>query len=1612
MGRRVNKHIAHRVRSIWRCRLSLSLGVWVVGTVVLAVGATPVAGQPIRINPRGVQARQRGNVGRNADQAHTPVLIEPTAPIANLFSRAEDGIARQDWKFAIDSLQRIVDTPEGSLVERPDSGGNEVVRYESARRQALRRLASLPPEGLRAYRLLFDGKAKRLFEEGYAAHDPDRLRAIVDHYTLSSYGVAAADLLASWAIDGGRPGEAVKVLTDALELVSPEPAEGGGIALKLAVAFRLLGRTDDAQRVLESRRHAALHEATTDGEGPSGAAILALRATAAEHQADRRSWPVAGGSPARSGWMPAVEPTLSPNVPWRCRIPGTADDAWRSGLSGIEPTSDAPIRLPIGQLITDAPRGARLFARTREGCMALRAEDLSVEWISSPATVGYTGGGFVSSSLPPGRVQLVGEEPPTDAGIAFDDSIAGGISYAHGLVLIVSHEGKGDYTLAERDVGTGGLLAWLPRPELGRKVIEGSRLLAFDAMTGALLWQRGRTGHRDDPLGDVQFGAVPIAVGEGLWAPYVQGGDLRVAVIDPEDGRLMRSILLCSLGGAEVTLDAALPLASGYGLVFVPTDRGVVFAVDAADFSVRWASRYDDVLTAGAPVAGSAPLKRGGATRGWLPTPPMVSGGLVLLAPSGRHELLAFSAADGALQWSSRCAQCLYLISADSQHVWAGGTKLVCLSLSDGQAVWATSLDASPTGRAVRTGERISVPTLEGLLSLRAATGESVEVQPLPPSHGPLGNLLCLHSSMFSINPSFIQKFPDVGRLYPATRQQYESDPIDVSIALRLAWLELLRGRAQEAFDVLDGLSPEAVSRDTTQRDAVAHARVEALFALAEQSRKLGHGDRDVLRLLEEANATALCPEDRLRCGLAIADQLSGLGRHVDAFRRLWALGVSDDANQLMPWSDQVIGVARYLVSRRLGAILEEVRAREPQALHELAAETQSQVKRIAEASAATLDPTERIRRLRAIAALPVLPESGQEALLALAADQMRQQHYEQAEQVFRESLRLGAMESNKSVRTRRGAPSGPVPTESVPRARGGAGMSAPAIAKDGTPSDTAVASQIGLCRLYAVLWTKGYCSSAWLRHGLSVLESAYAGSPVPQSAVGALADAMEGDEGPPFTSQREGQTPTTSTPTVGQWVKAMRSRFLPDDAGRASRGGEEGGRRASFELTAERLWSVKGPPPGDGPRIVELSGLPSPIPMDRVLLHAPADALSCRRAEDGELLWEAPLRLPGEFPDESINRWEAYEDYPRRAVADGMTAVFAGRSGLFAVGLATGRRVWARPLSHEDFSASRRKETGEVPMAAESGLLAATMRPGRLTLMRMIDGSTVWERDLLGENIKRLWMHEGRLITAGPKLERVMVLDISDGHVAQRIGFTQPDPFNQLVDLILSNGLLYGPFSSADAEGVVAVDLATGQSVWRVEVDKPLVHLFTPQDGYLALGLLGGEVKIVRADSGELVLARRVAGAHAVMRGIMVDGTLIVQPLTAESGVRSTALVAFDVATDSQVWRRDDVVPLWRLDRPLTVIGSGIPVMFRDEEPQRSSQRRQPPTIRLGMVDVRTGEGDGQEVELAPPQLRRGVQLTGDFGFYSPGVGVIGTDDAIFALRAKRRERQSPGEF
>ena len=1336
--------------------------------------------------------------------------LDLSAPLANLFAKAEEAVGRNDWKLAVDSLQRIVEDPEGAWILRPNGRADGDLIYDSAAKEAVRRIAQLPPDGLRAYRTLHDGVAKGLFERARAAHDVPAMRLFVDRYLLTGSGDDASDLLASWALDAGRPVEALAVLTNLSELVTDQDVSPGLIAGKLAAAYAWLGRNDDARAVLAAYRQSHTAEAA--------AWLLGAPIDDPSSVLGRRSATATGASTAL-----LLKPALLDPAPWQFQLPGVTENFWPAAPDAADP--DVPAEFPKNQLILES---GRLFVRTQRGCVALDAEDLALVWQASSGSIASR-----RSTQPVENTVVVRQrrnaQGQNSRPVPQIEPIFASLSAACGLVFTIDPAARRN----EQSAGVfGGILPQTSSPDAAH------RLTAFDAATGLTLWQQPGTDP-DDALRDVRFRAMPIEVNGNLWTVFLRRDGLFVAVIDPKDGALLRTVPLCP---SVLELWESRRLLQGVasdGMVYIPSGHGMLFALDAARITPRWAVGWFDYDEGGR--GSCAPIARCG----------------LVIDPAEHSELAAFSAINGSRVWSLPVSLKAHIIGADDRNMWLqDGDGVARVSLSDGVVSWHRKLDAPSTGRAALFGGVIYVPTLYSLLCLSADGGEELAREVMPQSQAPLGNLLCTEEGLFSVDPVLVRKFPDIERAYPRTLAQYETNPRDASAAVRLAQLELLRRQPDRAYEVL-----KPVPHPTDERWAgrLAHARVEALLAMASDSTPL---DRRIA-VLQDAVRTAATSSDRIRCGLALSDHLATTGNASAAFETLSALGVSSDADEPMITMERVRAPARFELARRLRALSNEL---SPADVARLGDAVLAAIRQAADKLAGGVGVPEARTRLRAIADLHTIGAANQHALAALADWELERARYEQAEQLLLECAR---------------APGGSI------------------------VSTTALASLHELYALPAVNLAGGTAS--------------------------------------------------------------------PAGAG----------------LSGKTAWTIESGAEARLPRIVRFLESDSAALTDRVVLYGQEDLVSCRSSTDGRLLWQAQLRLPEGVSDED-RRARNTTSTPRYAVADGQVAVFSGVDGLFAVGLVTGRRLWAVP--REGLSSADEASVGYQAIAAHEGMLAAMPRPGRLTLMKMLDGSTVWEHDLRGESIARVWMHDRTIVTADAAGCRIHFFDRADGRLLKRALFQQgPQP--PYTPPVISGGLIVGSNMVGQPDGLTGLDLASGEAVWTSALEKPAAHLFPVKEGFVGMAMLGGDVRVIEAATGRVILDSRVPGATVVTDGAMNDAVLIVRYTEVERGVRHPTVVGLDVVTGQVLWHRSGFAAVERWDQPVRMIdGLLLAVMQGDESEGRHDQ----PPLSVVMIDAKSGENRGAEVKFPPVPARQVIY--DDWGAW-PGIVLMGGPDHIRAL-------------
>ena len=832
--------------------------------------------------------------GQTADQDNPfEAVVHPSEEGGTLLKRAEEGIEHQDWKLAIDSLQRLIEL-QGEHVLTSDGQ-----LYESARRWAVKRLVAMPEAGRRAYRLVHDGEASALFEQARQQHDKTLMKSVVDRFLLTSIGPQAAVTLADWTMDEGRFAEAVSVLGWVLSLRPASDLPAWVVPARLAVALAASGQQGLASRLVSefgTTQAAGSAPAWSDHAG-SISAYLAGKSSQ-DTLREVSAWPWNQGNDARDGRMDSVEPAFPPELAWRVALPIVPP---REGFETLHAFAVSQGLWPAAQPVTD---GRSLYLKAGPQLLALDVETFEPIWTAQPHTPDQVlrfadrpfGQGWAVVS--PGQSAEQYANHPWLLRL-YQDSVGSSVALAFGQVLTV--EWPGDPPPVP--------VLWLEdgRPNLVRGRFEPgyltpNRVAAYAPDTGKLLWSTDTAGGESD-LASVQFLAVPIPVGRFLVAPVRVQSDLYAVLLEPRTGRLARYVYLCGAGGGGFnSLHACDPCVAD-GTLYLPTGRGVLAALDAADLSVRWLMRYDRVT-------------RKRHADSWRTPQVVAAADVVLLAPLDADQLLCLDRATARIRWSADRGRSQYILAADDRRVWLAGQQVQAVDLATGQPVWSRSI-APPTGRGVLAGDRLYLPTETGLAALDAATGRPIDVDK-PLAGDRLGNLLAFDTALYSMGTLSLRKFPDLRRGYERAVRIQQADPSDGAHAIRRAALELLQERPSEALAVLERVPAAFARQDPGRHQHLIHLKVAAMLRLAAADATTPERG---LKLLQEARQIAPTARDAIDSALALADLHARRGKPLDSCMEYLSLMLSEAGDELLADNEGFQRRARDMAGERLSIL-------------------------------------------------------------------------------------------------------------------------------------------------------------------------------------------------------------------------------------------------------------------------------------------------------------------------------------------------------------------------------------------------------------------------------------------------------------------------------------------------------------------------------------------------------------------------------------------------------------------------------------------------------------------------------------------------------------------
>lgn len=743
-----------------------------------------------------------------------------------------------------------------------DSDEDVFVRLESqsvptgARFLADQLLGSLPRDARANYETLQGPTARRLLTEARASGDPRLLVAVTRRYFRTVAGGEACLLLAHrWADHGNFELAAAcwqRLLDEPVHRQRLKPLDLVAAAACLSNA----GRSDASRDLVESLSSTPL----TIGEREITPRVW-IRELAAARRADS---PVPGPRspvPTLAGSIPALGHPL-----WTIPLAGKSSGHITSLVKDWEPYQ-LQNGLPIGASHLPVLVGDRLIFRDFEGIRAISAETGRSLWF-------YAADSSLSRDITP-RPSAPPESNPDP-----NDQMRWLVGDC--LLGTLASDGRSVFAIdrIESDVANASVSSVPQDPQhAGRR--QSNLLLALPmtpttsdpAANIEPLWRAGGRLAAEDsvdpplPLAGHYFIGPPLPVGNCLYAVTEFGQQLFLSCLDAGTGQVSWTQSLCSVA-QPITGDyhrfalICSPVAAE-GMLVVPTQAGILVAVEPITGRLLWASSHDDGEPQHRQQMSAWPYssrKRFGH-RGYANVP-VIDHGRIVYLPAHSEYVHCVELATGKLRWRVRredldqTSASEYVAAADGAVLLVGRRSCRGLDLETGAERYRFRLGTSPAGRGVRLGSDYHIPLDDGrVVCLDVASGRA-RGWAQTDSRAPLGNLIASRDLVFSMGRTEITAWPqaesELARL-DATRR---SDP-GIETVLAAVRLELSLGRVDRAQARLATIASAALSEEARGRIRAAQREIVMV--------RLNDADAGRPGLLTELSRLAATPEERSR---------------------------------------------------------------------------------------------------------------------------------------------------------------------------------------------------------------------------------------------------------------------------------------------------------------------------------------------------------------------------------------------------------------------------------------------------------------------------------------------------------------------------------------------------------------------------------------------------------------------------------------------------------------------------------------------------------------------------------------------------------------------------
>ena len=752
---------------------------------------------------------------------------------------------------AVALLQEVLDRYPDHLVK--DEA--DPLRYLGAGREVLRRIRALSPEARAAYAQEFGPVAERDLDRALRARDPAGLAEVGRRFLLTGpAGPRALLALADLRLARGEPGRAAPPLRT-LRREFPGTAAGGP-----AVAAR----------------HARAHRRTGDGEG-----LAAHRASLGQEAGAMVS---AGGREVLlSSILDEAEREVGPPRGGGSKAT-LGGGSGRTGVGDPVPVLEAPRWMESSPRFNWTDTDFRQLNRESAVEQSLKNSQPVVPCIVDGVVYFHWFSDVHARDLYTGRERWHFRGPVihriesarTHGSWIAAPAVRDGILYAP---LMVWPEGERARTVffAGQDI-----IPYIP----------ARRLFALDAATGKRIWDHADPRPAGDPFADrlarIDTTSAPLVLGDLVIAAGAAYRSQFTAYAYAADRRTGEVRWVTSLGygqqeqnlfGRPVKEIPVAAAASDGERVFVLSNMGIVSCLDPESGNVIWTRGYRQVEVPYYQTFWTTPERDFTFTG----SPPVVSGGVLLLAPADAPVMFALEAATGKFLWSHPARdgrrwdspRMTRLLAADDAFAYLAGTSVRALDLKDGRVAWERPFDAlhqeECSGRGVLAGGTLAVPTNRALWVLDARGGGRVlRKEPWARADGESqgragGNLVssggaAVIARLFQIEGHFSTE--NVNARAAALLRDRPDDP---SALLEAASAYLAADRSEEALPLLRRALPGAAALPPEEGGPLTTRVKAAIFSVLERRAMAlvaGAKPADARRAFEEAARTSPDPAD------------------------------------------------------------------------------------------------------------------------------------------------------------------------------------------------------------------------------------------------------------------------------------------------------------------------------------------------------------------------------------------------------------------------------------------------------------------------------------------------------------------------------------------------------------------------------------------------------------------------------------------------------------------------------------------------------------------------------------------------------------------------------